>query len=116
MSTVAYTAIAHVLVYGAAALALYAGLHQTVMRRYLRPATACVAYLSALALLPSLLMQAFGVLASHLFTARLVPPEAAWDVGLAMALFVSTWVCYAVGVLAACLGSRLLFKGSANAI
>lgn len=116
MSTVAYIAIAHVLAYGAVVLALYAGLRRTVMRGHLTPVKACVAYLLALALLPSFLMQALGALANHLFTARLVTPEAAWDVGLAMSLFVSTWVCYAVGILAAGLGLRPLSKKSANAI
>jgi hypothetical protein len=115
MSTVAYASVSHVLLYGTAAFLVYAGLRRSVVQRRMAASTACVAHLAVLALLPSVLMRAVGALANYLFTSGLVAPEPAWDVGLAMSLFISTWLCYVVGLLAACLGSWSFFKSSPGA-
>lgn len=104
MSTVGYLSVAHVVLHGAAALFAYRGLRRFVVRSQMPALTACVALVAVLAVLPSLLAHAAAGLANHLFSSGVVAPEPAWDVGLAMSLFVSTWLCYAVGALAACFG------------
>jgi hypothetical protein len=115
MSTVSYTAVAHILIYGVAALATYAGFRGFVLRGRVTAFTACTWYLIVLLLLPSLLARALATLTNYLFTSEIVAPEAAWDVGLAMTLFLSTWICYFVGVLAGCIGSWSLIKNSPSA-
>jgi hypothetical protein len=115
MSTVGYTSVVHVALYGAAAFVLYVVLRRFVVQRHMVASAACVSYLAVLAIAPSLLMQAVGALANYLFTSGLVAAEPAWDVGLAMSLFISTWVCYAVGLLAVCLGSWSFFRSSSDA-
>jgi hypothetical protein len=115
MSAVGYTFVVHIALYGTAAFVVNIALRRSVVQRRMAAVTACVSYVAVLALLPSFLMLAVGRLANYLFTSGLVAPEPAWDVGLAMSLFVSTWVCYAVGLLAACLGSWSFFKSSPDA-
>jgi hypothetical protein len=68
-----------------------------------------------LALLLFISMRAHGALANYLFASGLVAHEAAWDVGLAISLLLSTSLCFLVGVLAGCLGSWSFFKSSTNA-
>jgi hypothetical protein len=110
MSTVGYLSVAHVLLFGAASLVAYGGLRRLVVLGRVLPFTACVVLVSFVVVLPSLLAQAIVALADKLFSSGAVAAEPAWDVGIAMSLFASTWVCYAIGALAASLGSWSFFR------
>jgi hypothetical protein len=112
---VGYMSVAHVLLYGAAAFVVCVGLRRSVVQGRMAVPTACLALLAVLAVLPSLLMHAAAALANYLLTSGLVSAEPAWDVGLAMSLLLSTWLCYAVGLLAAGFGSWLILKSSPSA-
>lgn len=107
---VVYFAVAHILLYLAVMFAMYLGLRRLVVQARVTWLTACLAYVLVLAVLPSVLLRAGTPLVNYLFASGLVVPESAWDVGLAMSLFISTWLCYAAGVLAAGLASRSFFR------
>lgn len=115
MYKVVYFAVAHTWLYLVVMFALYLGLRRLVVQARVTWTTACFAYVLVLALLPSVLLRAGTPLVNYLFASGLLAPEPAWDVGLAMSLFISTWLCYAVGVPAAGLASRSFFKHRPNA-
>lgn len=115
MSKVVYFAVVHTWLFLVVMFAIYLGLRRLVVQTRVTWFTACLAYVLVLALLPSVLLLAATPLVNYLFASGLVAPEPAWDVGLAMSLFISTWLCYAVGVLTAGLASWSSYKRRPNA-
>ena len=103
-------ALVQLVLYAAGAMLLYRAVFRLVREQRMSALAACLCYWAVLAVLPAFLTRATGVTGNYIYVNYPSVRVAAWDVGLAMWLFVSMWACYLFGLVAACLASWRLFQ------
>jgi hypothetical protein len=105
-----YIALAQLVLYAVGALLLYRGASHFVVQHRVSALSASVWYWVLLALAPSLLTRAAIRAGNYIYVNGFAEREAAWDVGLAMWLYVSMSACYVFGVGMASFASFRFFK------
>jgi hypothetical protein len=82
------------------AFALYRVLSFGISRGKLGPFSACCIYWLAVAVLPRAITRGVVPVANYIYTTYPSLQEAAWDVGLAIVIFIGMWVSYVLAVVA----------------
>jgi len=98
-------ALLYLLCFLSLAFALYRILRRAVSNKNIKPITSCFIYALAIVILPWFLLLPFVQFGNFLYTNYPSLKVAAWDVGLALILWLSMYAAYIVGLVVAGLAS-----------
>ena len=91
----------YLLIFLSLAFIFYRILRKAISNRTIKPATSCFVYMLAILILPWFLLFPFVKLGNFLYTNYPSIQVAAWDVGLALILWLSMYLAYIIGLIVA---------------